>query len=63
MIKPGSLVRWRYTASPALGTVLADLGVKTFTRKYLIYWHTDGIILENYEADIEELDHLHAEGG
>ena len=51
----GSLVRWNYVDEDYLGVILEDLGIKTFTRKYLIYWFESGNILECFETDIEKI--------
>ena len=52
-IREGALVRWRLSDEVILGVVLRDLGIETFSRKYLIFWHKDSIVLECYGSDIE----------
>jgi len=52
----GDLVKWRYSDSDILGTVLKDLGVQTITKKYLIFWFQSGIIMECYSSDVEVYD-------
>ena len=49
----GELVCWRYADEPIIGIILVDLGIKTFTRKYLIFWCRDDMLMECFEADIE----------
>ena len=51
----GSLVRWKLIDEPYLGLVIRNLGVETFSRKYLIYWFESGNIIKCYEQDIEKV--------
>ena len=52
----GDLVSWAHCDVNVFGTIIKDLGVKTFTRKYLIYWHKAAIILENYESALAQAE-------
>ena len=54
-IIPGDLVRWLHVDDVYLGVVVKDLGIKTITRKYLIYWLKPCTIIECYEADISKV--------
>lgn len=51
-MKVGSLVQWRLLDYPFLGLVLRDIGIKTKTKKYLIYWTQDDTIVECFETDL-----------
>ena len=50
----GRLVKWRHSDELIIGVIIEDLGIKTITRKYLIFWSGDGIV-GNYETDLEFL--------
>ena len=50
----GKLVKWRHSDESIVGVIIKDLGIKTITREYLIFWLGDGIV-ENYETDLEFL--------
>ena len=51
-MKVGSLVQWRHIDKLFFGVILRDLGIKTRTKKYLIYWTEDGTILQCFETDL-----------
>ena len=51
----GDMVKWNYLDRDYLGIVVSDLGIKTFTRKYLIYWIESCTILECFETDVEKI--------
>lgn len=54
-MKQGDLIRWLYVDTIYLGIIIKDLGIKTFTRKYLIYWIEDGTMMECWAGDIEKV--------
>ena len=49
------MVKWNYVDRDYLGIVVSDLGIKIFTRKYLIYWIESCTILECFETDVEKV--------
>jgi len=55
VFKSGDLIRWLYLDAIYLGVIIQDLGVKSITKKYLIYWLEDATIIECFEADIEKV--------
>lgn len=55
LLSRGDLVQWNYIDDDYLGIVVSDIGIKTFTRKYLIYWIKSATILECFETDVEKV--------
>jgi len=55
ILSVGTLVRWKLIDDLYMGVVIKDVGVQTFSRKYLIYWFESGSIIKCYEQDVEEI--------